>query len=541
MMDAGQITQGLRADILQQAAGQGMNVMQMMESGMSFADIMLMIVQNQQSVADIPVMQTQQDVAGVPNMEEALEILNFQTNAVNPDIVLNIQNSDIASDFSGLMKDVSDMNDEGVISEADMLINNTENLVINNTDNMDVFQLFVKNDNQDTYNDNFFVKKDNQNNPDMNPDIKDPVQTQTNIWTDNPMAEKLTEILNITGNAVLGKENNENGNNFVVKLLSELSDSNQVKDSFDFSESMLKVDPLQLAGLLDFISTGNGIPLASDISDNQMFRNLENTASVKGVSDGLIFNPEEMLANGEMEIVSYVPAGNKASDSFTQQQQPQTDGETIDFARTMKSVRENVKTDITDEQEAVSEFSSVMNGVNPDELAQKVDISFERAYAELEMNKAKYGSADQQLYKGISENLQDGKSEFTVKLRPEGLGEILVKLVTDEGGKSVLSLVASSEKTAELLNRDLASLQTSLNNHNVEIENNSVKTAETVMHAQSAFDQFDERRQDEANQQNHFRQLKNKLGEISDRNVSFDAETEPIISSVADSALNITI
>ncbi|MBQ8435631.1 MAG: hypothetical protein IJX24_06455, partial [Oscillospiraceae bacterium] len=76
---------------------------------------------------------------------------------------------------------------------------------------------------------------------------------------------------------------------------------------------MLKVDPLQLAGLLDFISTGNGIPLASDISDNQMFRNFENTSSVKGVSDGLIFNPEEMLANGEMEIVSYVPAGNKTN------------------------------------------------------------------------------------------------------------------------------------------------------------------------------------------------------------------------------------
>ena len=526
-MDAGQITQGLRADILQQAAGQGMNVMQMMESGMSFADIMLMIVQNQQSVADIPVMQTQQDVVGVPNMAETLEILNFQTNAVNPDITLNLQNPDIALDSSGLIKEASDVADESIISETDIHINDTDNLVINNTDNLDISQMFVMNDKPDILNKNI--------------NIKDSRQPQTNIWTDNPMAEKLTEILNITGNAVLDKENNESGNNFVVKLLSELSDSNQVKDSFDFSESMLKVDPLQLAGLLDFISTGNGIPLASDISDNQMFRNFENTSSVKGVSDGLIFNPEEMLANGEMEIVSYVPAGNKTNASYAQQQDSQTDGETIDFARTMKSVRENVKSDIPDESESVSEFSAVMNGVNPDELAQKVDISFDRAYAELEMNKAKYGSADQQLYKGISENLQDGKSEFTVKLRPEGLGEILVKLVTDEGGKSVLSLVASSEKTAELLNRDLASLQTSLNNHNVEIENNSVKTAETVMHAQSAFDQFDERRQDEANQQNHFRQLKNKLGEISDRNVSFDAETEPIISSVADSALNITI
>ena len=73
------------------------------------------------------------------------------------------------------------------------------------------------------------------------------------------------------------------------------------------------------------------------------------------------------------------------------------------------------------------------------------------------------------------------------------------------------------------------------------IENNSVKTAETVMHAQTAFDQYDERRQDEANQQQHFRQLKNKLGNVSDINASFDTESQPVSSIVSDSALNITI
>ena len=102
-------------------------------------------------------------------------------------------------------------------------------------------------------------------------------------------------------------------------------------------------------------------------------------------------------------------------------------------------------------------------------------------------------------------------------------------------------MIASSEKTAELLNRDLVALQNTLNQHNVEIENNTVKTTETVMHAQSAFDQYDERRQDEANQQNHFRQLKNKIRNVSDKNVSFDSETEPIKSVSDDSALNITI
>ena len=281
--------------------------------------------------------------------------------------------------------------------------------------------------------------------------------------------------------------------------------------------------------------------MVSDISVNETFKNLEAVSRVDIATEKSLFNPEEMIKSGEMEIVSYTPAEKNPLPDSSQQGNRQSDGETIDLARNMKTARETIKTEISEDTAKFSEISASMVNSNPDEIAQKIDISFDRAYAELEMNKAKYGSADEQMYKGISENLEKGRSEFTVKLRPEGLGEILVKLVSDEGGKAILSLVASSEKTAELLNRDLASLQTALNQHNVEIENSSVKTAETVMHAQTAFDQYDERRQDEAQQQNHFRQLKNKLGDISDRSVTFEDEAEAVRMAVSDSALNIKI
>lgn len=376
------------------------------------------------------------------------------------------------------------------------------------------------------------------------------VQTTANAHNLIPnaqLSQKLADIFSVMSPEIMKAAENEGGminneNKFVIDLLSELSNEKDRRDIFDFSESVVKVDPLQLAGLLDFISTGTGIPQAMDVSDNTMFKNIDSSNAAEKISGKMIFDPKEMIESGEMEIVSYVPA-EKKTQSNTQSDNNRNFSEngekTIDFARTMKSVKENVKP-VADDTEKAAE-SPAMTVQEMNNLAERIDISFDRAYAELEMNKTKYGSADEQLFKGIAENIKKGKSEFTVKLRPEGLGEILVKLVSDDGGKTILSMVASSEKTAQLLNRDLASLQSSLNEHNVEIENNTVKTVENVNASHTSFSQYDERRQDEGNQQNQFRNLRRKLGNISVGNVSFDNETEPVKSASIDSALNITI
>lgn len=366
------------------------------------------------------------------------------------------------------------------------------------------------------------------------------------------LSDKLADIFSVVSPEIIKASAGESGiiNNqrkFVIDLLSELNNDEERRDIFDFSESVVKVDPLQLAGLLDVISTGMGIPQAMDVSDNALFKNIDSANAAEKVSGKIIFDPKEMIETGEMEIVSYVPAESKAENKAQKDSQESNNftenGEkTIDFARTMKSVKENVKPIVDDDEtEKTVDVNPALTAEDMNNIAKKVDISFDRAYAELEMNKVKYGSADQQLFKGIAENLKRGRSEFTVKLRPEGLGEILVKLVSDDGGKTILSMIASSEKTAQLLNRDLASLQSSLNEHNVEIENNGVKTVENVNSSTTSFSQYDERRQDEANQQNQFRHLKSKLGNISVGKASFDNETEPTISNSVDSVLNITI
>lgn len=603
MMDMGQITQDLRTDVLNQASGQGINVAQMMENGVSFADIMLLILQNTQSIAngqgiplsDMPQMNTeasgqsnntmlafdqindnksvldqagqsdylkyQNDMLFMPDAKNFISNIQDNTNKLddenfisnfqdNPNMLdmdkldietpkflyiqnetENLKNSDMQQDIknSDDSQNVSNNAENYISRNSDQLTENTPKHDFSFTEDMPIWS--VSNENTA---DRSSVDR---NTVDRNPVDRNQAEPQI-----NSMAEKLSDLFELVSPEfaqVSDKNSSLMNNNFVMDLLSQLDTEEEVKDSFDFSESMIKIDPMQLTGLLDYISTGNDIPQAMDIPDSHMFENIENLTSVKAPADKITFDPEEMIKSGEMEIISYVPAKKNAESSNNQAEQ--SEEKVIDIARRMKDIKENVKSELPEEISDFSKAAAQTANVNPDELAQKRDISFERAYAELEMNKAKYGSADKQLYEGISKNLERGRSEFTVKLRPEGLGEILVKLVSNEGGKAILTMVASSEKTAELLNRDLASLQTSLNQHNVEIENNSVKVAETVMHSQTAFDQYNERQQDEAYQQQHFRQLKKKIGDISDRNVSFDVETEPVTAAVADSALNITI
>ena len=61
----------------------------------------------------------------------------------------------------------------------------------------------------------------------------------------------------------------------------------------------------------------------------------------------------------------------------------------------------------------------------------------------------------------IAKNLGDGKSEFVIKLQPEGLGEITVKMMA-EGGKTTLSILTSSAQTERLLNNEIANLREAL-------------------------------------------------------------------------------
>lgn len=74
-----------------------------------------------------------------------------------------------------------------------------------------------------------------------------------------------------------------------------------------------------------------------------------------------------------------------------------------------------------------------------------------------------------QLKTGIAENISQGKNEFIVRLKPEGLGEVVVKL-SENKEKISLSIFTSSEQTAKMISNEVLSLQNALRPLHAEVE-----------------------------------------------------------------------
>ena len=110
----------------------------------------------------------------------------------------------------------------------------------------------------------------------------------------------------------------------------------------------------------------------------------------------------------------------------------------------------------------------------------------------------------EQITDGVKANINLEKSEFTVKLNPEELGELTLKLI-EENGKMVLDITAASEKTARMLNGDIAALRESVGSMNIEVREVTVSAPEEIQENNAQFNmtsqQFSDRQRAFQNQQ----------------------------------------
>lgn len=110
----------------------------------------------------------------------------------------------------------------------------------------------------------------------------------------------------------------------------------------------------------------------------------------------------------------------------------------------------------------------------------------------------------EQITDGVKANINLEKSEFTVKLNPEELGELTLKLI-EENGKMVLDITAASEKTARMLNGDIAALRESVGSMNIEVREVTVSAPEEIQENNAQFNmtsqQFSEQQRAFQNQQ----------------------------------------
>ena len=128
-------------------------------------------------------------------------------------------------------------------------------------------------------------------------------------------------------------------------------------------------------------------------------------------------------------------------------------------------------------------------------IKSKVTTPFELSFKTTE--KTSDSNLLNQVSTSIKQNFSLGKNEFTIKLKPEALGEITIKIV-EEAGKSTLSITTASAQTAKLINNDLAALKQAIAPLNVHVNEAVTHTNESQ---QGSMQQFDMAGQQFAGQQ----------------------------------------
>lgn len=87
-----------------------------------------------------------------------------------------------------------------------------------------------------------------------------------------------------------------------------------------------------------------------------------------------------------------------------------------------------------------------------------------------------------QVKAGIFQNVSQGKNEFVVRIKPEGIGEITVKL-SEAKDRISLTIVAANEQTAKLISNEVLALQNALRPLNAEVQ--EITTAAVAASEQS--------------------------------------------------------
>ncbi len=96
-----------------------------------------------------------------------------------------------------------------------------------------------------------------------------------------------------------------------------------------------------------------------------------------------------------------------------------------------------------------------------------------------------------QTTEGIVQKLPTGEEKFVITLNPEGLGEITVTILKNDTS-GILTLSSTDEKTAEILNSNISSLQESLKNLSIDISDVRVENPQETLQYDGYEEQYEE-------------------------------------------------
>lgn len=169
-------------------------------------------------------------------------------------------------------------------------------------------------------------------------------------------------------------------------------------------------------------------------------------------------------------FVTLQNVGMEASQQDTQTQE-------FELSRSFRDAVALVKQQVQQKQQDSSEAEPL----DVDALQMHANAQRPQLEGQVKMQQVQADSNEQpvDLAKQISEkmllHLEKGEREFTMKLNPESLGEITVKLLQKDG-KMTLSIAAANETTVKLLNGEMEALRMAVRPMQVEVRQAVVQT-----------------------------------------------------------------
>ncbi len=268
-----------------------------------------------------------------------------------------------------------------------------------------------------------------------------------------------------------GAENSELMNN--VKLLQELmmaqGGGNGSKSPINELNAILSnvgQNPSQNAKQLDELSFGRQMQGFGDIK--QMQADIElNTVTAKDSS-----NSSEMLFQGDMNFQNAIMQAQKLMKGQSKESLEISDDPSVDAL-----------------QQAIgqSKFDTVLNDKQLSSSQTAVDVA----------------DLAEQVKNGLSGGALGERKEFSVKLKPEGLGEVTIKLIENQN-KMTVSIVAATSEVAKLLNNELSTLRETMRAMQIDVRDVAVQPQNDFgsmqqnlqqQMSQGQFHQFGENRQ----------------------------------------------
>ena len=150
----------------------------------------------------------------------------------------------------------------------------------------------------------------------------------------------------------------------------------------------------------------------------------------------------------------------------------------LDYA-VMRAIRETLAKNRKQENSQPPDIESLQADVNAGRFLRTDSIATPQQPATPQQS-AQVPSGEemaQQVKNSMTLNNLQGKNEFVVRLEPEGIGEIVVKLSEDKNRIS-LSILTTSTQTARLINNEVAALQSALRPLQAQVEEVTVMSSE---------------------------------------------------------------